>query len=111
VQSLLGTSMHPDLAKLQCEISAQHSYRETEEILDKKSSACRQINNHDRIRKTVSSVGQVIEKERHVADTLPCYKPSSYSEELILHVDGGHVSDKDPTKQSFEVLTSVIYNP
>jgi hypothetical protein len=64
IQSLLGTSMHPDLAKLQCEISAQHSYREAENILDKKSASMRQINNHDRIRKTVTAVGDVINEQR-----------------------------------------------
>jgi hypothetical protein len=38
VQSLLGTSVHPDLARLQCELGAEHSYRDTQDIMDKKAS-------------------------------------------------------------------------
>jgi hypothetical protein len=111
IQSLLGTSMHPDLAKLECKISAQHSYRETEDILDKKSASMRQINNHDRIRKTVTVVGGVIDEQRQNFPQNFLCKTNTHAKKFVMRVDGGHVPDKNPDKQSFEVLTATIYNP
>ena len=108
VQSLLGTSVHPDLAKLQCELGADHSYRETQDILDKKSYVCRKINNHDRIRHTIENVGNAIVSQQKVT---PKTQLNRLAPELIMQVDGGHVSDKSPQKRSFEALTSVVYRP
>lgn len=107
VQSLLGTSVHPDLAKLQCELASDHSYRETQDILDKKAAVCRKINNHDRIRHTIENVGNTIESihEANVA------KSKQAARELVIQVDGGHVCDKSPQARSFEALTCVVYRP
>ena len=107
VQSLLGSSVHPDLAKLQCELASDHSYRDTQDILDKKASVCRKINNHDRIRHTIENVGNTIEL-LHNANAV---KPQAAAPELIVQVDGGHVCDKSPHARSFEALTCVVYRP
>jgi hypothetical protein len=109
VQSLLGTSVHPDLAKLQCELGAEHSYRDTQDIMDKKASVCRKINNHDRIRHILGSVGSTIAFQKKEGSSIP--QPTSYAPELITQIDGGHVCDKSPGTRSFEALTSVIYRP
>lgn len=49
VKSLLKTAIHPDLSKLQCEMGAEHSYRDIQKILNAKSYAKRSINNHEQI--------------------------------------------------------------
>jgi hypothetical protein len=41
VKSLLKTAIHPDLSKLQCETGAEHSYRDTQKILNALSYAKR----------------------------------------------------------------------
>ena len=37
VKSLFGTSSHPDLIKMQCETAAAHTYRDAQDILNRKS--------------------------------------------------------------------------
>ena len=47
IKSLFGTSIHPDLAKIQSELGASHSYRESEKILNLQSAGKRPVNNHE----------------------------------------------------------------
>ena len=107
IRSTFGTTMHPDLAKLQCEIGSEHTYREAQNILNKKSSWVRKVNNHERVHHVVESVGQYISDTA----TLEPAPPVDVAPELIMQVDGGHLKDKDPEKRSFEALTAVIYRP
>ena len=99
--------MHPDLIKLHCETAAKHSYRSSQEILNKQVCGKRKINNHERFHHVIGSVGQ------HICDTIPEEIIASISEakELIIQVDGGHIKDKNPEQRSFEVMTAVIYQP
>ena len=107
MRSLFGTSTHPDLAKLQCEVGSDHTYREAQTILNKQSSKIRKINNHESVHHMVESVGQYI-SDTTGSELLP---EIPAAEELIVQVDGGHIKDKSPDKRSFEAMTAVFYQP
>ena len=54
---VFGTSIHPDLAKLQCEQGALHTYREAQTNLEKLNVHRRRVNNHNKV-KTVDKPGR-----------------------------------------------------
>lgn len=58
--SVFGTSVHPDLAKLQCEQGALYSYREAQSNLEKLTVHRRPVNNHNKIRQLTSTVGEIL---------------------------------------------------
>jgi len=107
VKSLLGTSSHPDLIKLQCEIGAEHSYRDAQDILNKKASVKRKINNHEQVHNVIEKVGEYISK----ASENEIIVGSSIAKEIIAQIDGGHIKDKDPNQRSFEAMTAIMYRP
>jgi hypothetical protein len=111
VQSLFGSVIHPDLAKMQCELSSDHSYPETTAILTKLACGYRKINNQDRIRHNISLIGNSIASSNQIEDKIEVLVSKESAKELILNVDGGHVIDKNPDQRSFETLTAVIYQP
>ena len=107
--SVFGTDIHPDLAKLQCEQGALHSYRDAADNLEKLNAQRRRINNHDRVKIMTNQLGaQLAEENRKApsAEDLPVP-----SEELIVQVDGGHIPTKEKDKRSFEAISGVIYRP
>lgn len=107
--SVFGTSIHPDLAKLQCEQGALHSYREAQTNLEKLTVHRRRVNNHNQIRQLTDRVGEVLAKE----NLKPPAKEDCASriDALIVQVDGGHIPTKDKDKRSFEALSAVVYRP
>lgn len=107
--SVFGTDIHPDLAKLQCEQGALHSYRDAAANLEKLNAERRSINNHDRVKIMTNRLGAQLAQENGKAPTveeLPLPAP-----ELIIQVDGGHIPTKDKDKRSFEALSGIIYRP
>lgn len=107
ISSLFQTNSHPDLSKLQAEMSANYTYRHAQKIMNTMSYYTRKVNNHNHLHDVVETVGNYI-----------CYNqvqeiPANFpvSDELILQVDGGHLKTKDSSSRSFEALTSVVYNP
>jgi hypothetical protein len=109
VKSLFGTSIHPDLAKIQSELGANHSYRESEKILDLQGANSRPVNNHDRIKHIVSHIGKEIEVENRRLEAN--FVESTPASKLIIQVDGGHLKSSEDGKRSFEVMTSIVYKP
>lgn len=109
IKSLFGTSIHPDLAKIQSELGGTHSYRESEKVLDLQSASKRAINNHDRIKHIVGHIGKQIEIENRQLDISNI--ESEATGDLIVQVDGGHLKSSEKNQRSFEVMTSIIYKP
>jgi hypothetical protein len=107
--SVFGTSIHPDLAKLQGEQRDLHSYREAQTNLEELMVHRRPVNNHDQIRKLTDRVGEVLAEENLKPPTPKNCSP--LVDKLIVQVDGGHIPIKDKEKRSFEVLSGVIYQP
>ena len=107
--SFFGTSIHPDLAKLQCEQGALYSYREAQTNLDKLTVHHRRVNNHSQVKRMTDKVGEVLAEENLKPPTpKDCAPPAT---ELIVQVDGGHIPIKEKNKRSFEALSAVVYRP
>ena len=70
VKSLLGTSIHPDLYRIQCEQGANHTYRKAEHTLEQMCNNKRDINNHNRIKNITNAVGKALaEQNKTVNDS------------------------------------------
>lgn len=108
VKSYFGTSIHPDLYRLQCEQGAQTSYRKAEKILSALSNKKRSINNHDRIKNITNQIGEVLSKRNKDCLHEEILPPAA---ELIVQIDGGHIKAKDTQKRSFEAISAKIYTP
>jgi hypothetical protein len=107
--SVFGTSIHPDLAKLQCEQGALYSYREAESNLQKLTVHRRAVNNHNAIKLIANQVGAVLARENLVPPAAKdCAPPAP---EVIVQIDGGHIPIQDNDKPSFEALSAVVYRP
>ena len=107
--SVFGTSLHPDLAKLQCEQGALYSYREAQSHLEKLTVHRRRVNNHNQIRQITDEVGEVLAEENLKPPVKKDCAPPA--DELIVQLDGGHIPIKDKDKRSLEALSAVIYRP
>jgi hypothetical protein len=105
VRSLFGESSHPDLVKIQCELGANHTFREAQNIMNLLSNTARSTNNHDKIKRMTETVGQDIAEH-------PDAPPVSIKSvaHLYVQIDGGHVASLEQDKRSFEVMTSVVFD-
>lgn len=108
VKSHFGTSIHPDLYRLQCEQGAQHTYRKAEDILSAMSNKKRSINNHDRIKESTNQVGEILSEKNKQVNAVETSLPAK---ELIVQIDGGHIKAKDSEKRSFEAMSAKLYRP
>ncbi|HIF89936.1 MAG TPA: ISKra4 family transposase [Candidatus Thioglobus sp.] len=106
ILSLFGTTVHPELSKLQCENAATRSYRDAAKSLNQVCNGTRRVNNHDRIKHTCETVGNYAS-----INPIASSEKVRAARQLCLQVDGGHVKSKSPDKRSFEVLTSVVFKP
>lgn len=96
IKTILGESMSPDLIRLQTELGANHTYRESQEIFSIFSRSKRYINNHDRIKHTAEKVGNQI-KALHQTESIVL--SSEIAEELIINIDGGHINTTEEGKK------------
>lgn len=109
VKSLLGTSVHPDLYKLQCEYGATQSFRKSEDILTALSNTKREVNNRERISRISDAVGEALDnRQKQPMQNTSAIIPAK---ELIVQVDGGHIHDKNHEKRSFEAMCAKVYRP
>ncbi|MCP4764298.1 MAG: transposase family protein, partial [archaeon] len=107
IKSLFGTSMHPDLYKLQSEMGSAFSFFKSECQLSNLCKSKREINNHQRIKRTVNAVGEEV-FNININGKINATKAAS---SLVVQIDGRHIKDKDPNKRSFEALSAKIYKP
>ncbi len=109
IKSLFGTNIHPDLAKLQCEQGALYSYREAENNLEKLNCQLRRVNNHTQVKRITDKVGEVLSKQNQ---TVPSAQEcAAVAKDIIIQIDGGHISIQDKNKRSFEALSAIVYRP
>lgn len=106
VRSIFGTQIHPDLAKVQVELSGKVPYRSAQEILNKMVNQKRKVNNHNGLKNLTESVGTHI--DNHPVDARK--DQIKEANELIVQVDGGHLKTVED-QRSIEALTSVVYDP
>jgi len=105
-----GSSIHPELAKIQCSLGAEHSFHDAEKLLELKCKYKRAINNDDRVRHTVTDVGHKLDGLKKDNNWV-LMKTNSPAEELIMTIDGGHIKTKEKDKRSIEELIVTVYNP
>lgn len=105
VRSLFGDASHPDLVKIQCELGSNHTFRESQKLMNLMANTERSTNSHDRIKRITETVG------RHMAEH-PDIPPTDVTpaEHLYVQVDGGYVATVENDKRSFEVMTSVVFD-
>ena len=108
IKTLLGHSISADLIKIQSELGANYTYRESEDIFATFSRTKRSITNHDRIKHTSEQVGEQVGALHRMEHQVIAAKPAS---ELVIAVDGGHINTIEAGKRSFEAMTAVVYRP
>jgi len=108
VQSLLGQSLSGELIRIQSELGAQYSYRDSESLINQFSSKKRRINNHEKIHANTEHAGECLTRLHQIeAEILT----ADSANELIVHVDGGYIKSAAPEERSFEVMTAAVYKP
>lgn len=108
IRAIYGTDVHTSLTKIQAELGSSYSFRKVVSILkmlslDKK----RPVNNKERIKRVVTAVGNSIEEY----NLLDFEELTNGVLNLIVHVDGAHVSTQEKEKRSFEAMTGTIFRP
>ena len=108
VIGLLGKALSWELIKLQSELGAQHSYRESETLFNQFSCKKRRINNHEKIHTSAEQCGESLSQLHKTEEEVLMAEPA---EELIIHVDGGHIKSKEEGVRTFEAMTAAVYKP
>ncbi|MEN8904333.1 MAG: hypothetical protein ABF289_00070 [Clostridiales bacterium] len=107
VMTLINDKISGDLKKIQATLGSTHSFRENEKIFELFSGKDRKINNHDRIKQVVNSVGKALEEintEEKEILTVP------EATKLVLNIDRGHIKTIED-QRSMEAMVSVVYKP
>jgi len=105
---LNGNTLSGQLAKLQAELGAKHTFRDCEDILTSFATRPRRITNHNRVKLTTEDIGNALDAVNKATNDLVKIEEAL---ELVLNVDGGHIKTKDKEHRSFEAMTSVLYRP
>ena len=109
IESIYGSSLHPDLLEKQAVQGAENSYRHASRNLNAESQSTRPINNDDRIRRSVAKVAEVVGAQKlNEPDTVG---KITAAKKLIAVVDGGHVKANQYDARSFEAMISTVYRP
>jgi len=108
VRTIMGGTISAELSKIQSELGAAHTFRESEQILARFACRKREINNHDRIKQTSETVGANVKTYNQSLDKILSIEPA---DELIINVDGGHIKTTEDGTRSFEAMAAVVYRP
>lgn len=108
VKSLLGTSVHPDLYRLQCEQGANHTYRKAQNNLNQMCNKKRTVNNHTRVQSITKQVGELLSEKNKQCEQTSTITPAN---NIIVQVDGGHIKTTEAKKRSIEVMSAKVYRP
>ena len=108
IRQLFGTVQSGELQKIQSELGATHTYRESERLFATFSGGERSINNHDRIKQVSEALGNALVK---IAQEEKEIIVASEAKELVINVDGGRIKTTEDGIRSMEAMTSVVYAP
>jgi transposase-like protein len=107
INTLIGDTSSGELKKIQADLGANHSFRESERILSLFADKRRPVNNHERVKRVVESVGDSI-MQVNLAERDLINAPNA--DELIVNIDGGHIKTTED-QRSIEALVSVVHRP
>jgi hypothetical protein len=102
-----GSNVHPDLLKIQASLGSKMSYQEAQATLSVLSCDVRSANNHVKIAQATQRLGSIL-NELKLTENIQDISPASH---LYMHVDGGHIKDKDRDKRSFEAMIVKVFKP
>ncbi|MBN9344439.1 MAG: hypothetical protein BGO76_03390 [Caedibacter sp. 38-128] len=105
VRSLFGNASHPNLVKIQAELGANHTFRESQKLMNLFSNNSRSTNSHDTINRITEAVGQDLSDNPEVPS-----KSIPSASHIYVQVDEGHVACTDRDKRSFEVMVSIVFD-
>lgn len=107
IHGLFGSNVHPDLVKTQATLGAKMPYKDAQLAITEFNCSNRSVNNHVKIAEATNRVGEIL-NEIKMEEKIDV---TGVSKELYLHVDGGHVKDKNKKKRSFEAMISTTFKP
>ena len=84
IHSEYGTSVHPDLTKMQAMLGAKMPYKEAEETLEKLSCQKRSANNHVKIAESTNTIGAILNKIKSAEEV----ESKGEADDLYMYVDG-----------------------
>ena len=102
-----GTNVHPDLVKIQATLGAKMPYKDAQLAMNEFNCSNRSVNNHVKIAEATNKIGGILH-EIKLEEEITVTKES---ENLYLHVDGGHIRDKKQDKRSFEAIITTVFKP
>ena len=102
ISSLYGTHIHPDLIKLQCEEVSRQSYPKAQDSLNRQSATTRKVNSMMTLHNVVETVSSYI---CNTPEPDQAFITASCSE-LVIQVDGGHLSSKEESSRNLDVPES-----
>lgn len=107
IHGIFGTNVHPDLIKIQATLGAKMPYKDAQLAITEFNCSNRTVNNHVKIAEATNKVGEILYKAK-ITEEIEVTKESK---ELYIHVDGGHIRDKDIEKRSFEAIVTTVFQP
>ncbi len=107
IKKYFGGTLSGGLSKVQAEMGATHTFRDSEKLLETFSRKDRPVNNHDRVKQVTEQVGNTLNE---IEDAEKALLKVEEAKELVLNVDGGHIKTTSD-QRTIEALTSVIYQP
>ena len=107
IHGIFGTNVHPDLIKTQATLGAKMPYKDAQLAITEFNCSNRTVNNHVKIAEATNKVGEILHKAKINEEI----EVTQESKELYVHVDGGHIRDKDTEKRSFEAMVSTVFQP
>jgi hypothetical protein len=107
IHGKFGSNIHPDLVKTQATLGANMPYKEAEATMAEFTGRVRSVNNHVKIAEATNKVGGIL-SDIKLSEAID---RNDEAKQLYLHVDGGHIKDKDNNKRSFEAMVATIYKP
>jgi len=108
VTGMLGNALSGELMKIQSELGANYSYRDSENLINAFSHHKRRVNNHEKIHDTSELTGQSLSRLNTEEEDVCLAEQAA---ELIVHVDGGHIKSSEDDKRSFEAMAAAVYRP
>ena len=88
-------------------LGAKMPYKEAQAVIAEFNCSNRSVNNHVKIAEATNKVGSILNNLK-LEEKIEKVKESKL---LYLHVDGGHIKDKDREKRSFEAMVATVFKP
>lgn len=107
VHGIFGSNVHPDLIKTQATLGAKMPYKDAQLAITEFNCSNRSVNNHVKIAEATNTIGKILYDAKIKEEVIV----TNESQELYLHVDGGHIRDKIQDKRSFEAMISTVFKP